>query len=190
MRWDALFADLEAQLEAAETAELDAEVADRSRRDAAGLTWADRARGSLGARLTVHVLGVPMPLVAVLTEVASQWLLLTEPPGRSVLVPLRAVMSLGGLGPWSAAGPGGQVAARLGLGSALRGIARERLPVQVLLVDGSTVHGTVDRVGADFVEISELGAGEVRRVAADDGGGRRAVRTVPYAALALVRSSA
>ena len=43
--------------------------------------------------------------------------------------------------------------------------------------------GTVDRVGADFVEMTEHGAGEPRRRAEVSG-----VRTVPFAALALVRS--
>jgi len=78
-------------------------------------------------------------------------------------------------------GEGGQVFARLGLGSALRGIARDRLPVQVVLTDGSVLAGTLDRVGSDFVELTEHG--EVRRRGEVTG-----VRTVPFVAIALLRS--
>ena len=183
MRWDDLFRDLEAQLDAAESADLAAEVADRTRREAALLGLVDRARGAVGNPVVVRVLGAG-PVDGTLTEVGAQWLLLTEAAGRQVLVPSAAVASLTGLRAWSGApGSAGQVFARLGLGSALRGIARDRLPVQVGLTDGSVVSGTVDRVGADFLEISEHGAGEPRRQ-----GDVTGVRTVPFAALALVRS--
>jgi hypothetical protein len=107
-----------------------------------------------------------------------------ETGGREVLVPAAAVVSLAGLRAWSGApGSAGQVFARLGLGHALRGIARDRVPVQVWLTDGSVVSGTVDRVGADFLEVTEHGTGEPRRR-----GDVTGVRTVPFAALALVRS--
>jgi hypothetical protein len=68
--------------------------------------------------------------------------------------------------------------------SALRGIARDRSAVQVHLVDPTAgiLHGTVDRVGADFVDVAEHPAGEPRRP--------REVRAsvlVPLAALAALR---
>ena len=183
MRWDDLFRDLEAQLEAAAAAELDAEVADRSRREAAQLALVDRARAAVGHPVTLRVLGAG-PVDGVLVDVGAQWLLLAETSGRQALVPLTAVLSLAGLRAWtSVPGEGGQVFARLGLGSALRGIARDRLPVQVVLTDGSVLAGTLDRVGSDFVEVTEHG--EVRRRGEVTG-----VRTVPFAALALLRSGA
>jgi hypothetical protein len=183
MRWDDLFRDLEAQLEAAASAELDAEVADRVRREAALLGLVDRARAAVGHPVVLRVLGAG-PVDGVLADVGSQWLLVAETGGREVLVPLTAVVSLVGLRAWSEVpGSAGQVFARLGLGSALRGIARDRLPVQVGLTDGSVVSGTVDRVGADFVEVSEHGPGEPRRRSEV-----AAVRTIPFGALALVRS--
>ncbi len=183
MRWDDLFRDLEAQLATAEAAELDAEVADRTRREAALLSLVDRARAAVGHPVVVRVLGAG-PVDGLLADVGAHWLLVAEAGGREVLVPLTAVTSLAGLRAWTGTpGSGGQVFARLGLGHALRAIARDRVAVQACLVDGSVVSGTVDRVGADFVEITEHGTGEVRRRGEVTG-----VRTVPFAALALVRS--
>lgn len=183
MRWDDLFRDLEAQLAAAGAAELDAEVADRSRREAALLGLVDRVRAAVGHPVVLRVLGAG-PVDGVLTEVGSRWLLVAEAGGREAFVPLAAVVSFGGLRVWSEVpGSAGQVFARLGLGSALRGIARDRLPVQLWLTDASVLSGTVDRVGADFVEVSEHGPGEARRR-----GEVGAVRTIPFDALAMVRS--
>lgn len=181
MRWDELFRDLEAQLEAAAAAELDAEVADRTRREAAQLALLDRARAAVGHPVTLRVLGAG-PVDGLLVEVGAQWLLLAETSGRQVLVPVSGVLSLSGLLAWtSVPGAGGEVFARLGLGFALRGIARDRLPVQAVLTDGSVLTGTVDRVGSDFVELTEHG--EVRRRGEVTG-----VRTVPFVAIALLRS--
>jgi hypothetical protein len=55
--------------------------------------------------------------------------------------------------------------------------------VVVGLVDGGAVTGTVDRVGADFVEVAEHGPGEPRRQREVSG-----VRAVAFAAIAVVRS--
>ena len=182
MRWDDLFGDLEGQLAAAAAAELDTEVADRSRREAAQLCLVDRARAAVGHPVVVRVQGAG-PIDGVLAAVGAQWLLVAEAGGRDALVPLTAVVAVAGLRAWSdTPGAGGRVFARLGLGSALRGIARDRLPVQVGLADGSALTGTVDRVGADFVEVTEHGPGERRRWAEATG-----VRTIPFAALAVLR---
>lgn len=184
MRWDDLFADLEAQLAAAGQAELVAEVADRTRREAAGLALVDRLRASCGARVVVGVAGAGA-VDGLLAEVGRSWLLVDESAGREALVPLAAVLSVRGLGArTAAAGSAGRVFERLGLGAALRGIARDRAAVTVWLRDGSTVTGTIDRVGADFVEVSAAGPGETPRRA-----GSTVVWTVPVAALALVRRS-
>lgn len=184
MRWDELFRDLEAQLEAAGAAEHEAEVADRTRREGATLALVDRARGAVGGRVSARVHGAGA-VEGVLREVGAEWLLLEETGGSQTLLALPAVVSLAGLTAWSAApGAGGRVFARLGLGSALRGISRDRAGVTVWLVDGSTVSGTVDRVGADFVEVSTHEPGEPRRH-----GEVTSVRTVPLRALALVRAA-
>jgi hypothetical protein len=185
MRWDDLFRDLEAQLAAAAGAEMAAEVADRSRREAAHLAVLDRARAATGRPVLLRVAGAGA-VEGRLVGVGSEWLLLTDGAAgseRECLVPLPAVLSISGLAAWTATpDAAGQVGARLGLGVVLRGIARDRSGLAVTLVDGSTFTGTLDRVGADFVEVSEHGPGEPRRPGAVTG-----VRTVPFPALALLR---
>ena len=183
MRWDELFADLEGQLAAAEVAELAAEVADRTRHETAQLTLLDRLAPAQGHAVRLHVLGAGQ-VSGRLDRVGAQWLLVSEAAGRQALVPVAAVLSAGGLGALSRApGQEGRVFARLGLGSALRAIARDRVQVVVGLLDGSAVTGTVDRVGADFVEVAEHGQGEPRRRSEVSG-----MRAVPFAGIAVVRS--
>jgi len=182
MRWERLFADLEAQLAAAEAAAEESEVADRSRREAATLSLVDRLRASVGAPVQVRVGGAGV-VEGVLREVGSQWLLLAEPAGTEALVPAAGVMAVSGLSTWSAApGSAGPLFTRLGIGSALRAVARDRSAVTVTLADGSALSGTLDRVGADFVEVSAHAPGEPRRAGAVHG-----VRTVPVAAIAVLR---
>lgn len=183
MRWESLFTDLEGQLLAAEAAELAGEVSERTRREQAAVSTSDRVAGSRGHPVAVTAMGTGV-LRGVLLDVGVDWLLLEEPAGREVLVPLHAVLSLTGLGTaTSPPGSEGFVGRRLDLRWALRGLARSRTGVALVLRDGSTLSGTLDRVGADHVELAEHGAGEARRAAAV-----REVRLVPLTAVSAVRS--
>src|SRR5665213_88651 len=182
MRWDELFDDLEAQLGEAEAAELAAEVTDRSRRELSLLRLVDRLRPVIGLPLTLRLVGAGA-IEGELAAIGPDWLLLTEVGGREALVAAHSVLSIGGLAAQTAVPHGeGQVAGRLGLASVLRGIVRDRSAVALTLVDGSTAAGTLDRVGADFVELAEHAPGEPRRHDAV-----RAVRAYPLTSLVVVR---
>jgi hypothetical protein len=185
VRWQALFDDFEAQLSAADAADHAAEVADRTRRERALVRLADRLRPEQGRDLLLRVAGAG-DVRGRLLEVGVDWLLLEEQPGRrEVLVPEPALLSVSGVGPGSAVpGSEGEVARRLDLRWALRGLVRSRSGVVVVLRDGTIVSGTLDAVGADHVDVAEHPPGEPRRASAVTG-----VRVVPVAALALVRSA-
>jgi hypothetical protein len=77
------------------------------------------------------------------------------------------------------------VLAGLSLRSALRGIARDRSPVRLQLLDGEVVDATVDRVGKDFLDVARHAPGELRRRAEV-----RDVVLVPLMSLAAVRRRA
>jgi hypothetical protein len=184
VRWDELFQDLEAQLEAAEQAGLAGEIADRTRRESASVTLVARLRAHVGCRLALTVQGVEQPLHTDIVEVAAEWLLVREHGGRLSLIPTAALLGVTGLGGRSV----GQlsvptVTARLGLAHALRGLSRDRAALSVVLVDGSRLTGTLDTVGSDFVDLAEHPLDQPRR-----GRDIRAVRCLPMSALALLRS--
>jgi hypothetical protein len=64
---------------------------------------------------------------------------------------------------------------------ALRELARRREPVRIELVDATTVDGTIEAVGSDYLEIAEHDPGEARRRAAV-----RSRRFVGFAAVVAV----
>jgi hypothetical protein len=183
MRWEQLFADLEAQFVEADPEDGAAEAASRDRAEYGRLRLVDRLRGASGRPVTLTCRGageVPGQLV----EVGVDWLLLVDAQQRDVLVASAAVCAVAGLGAQTAAPAQlGAVERRLDLRRALRGLARDRATVQCLLDDGTTLAGTVDRVGADFLELAEHAVDEPRRR-----GSVTAVRAVVLARVAVVRT--
>ena len=183
MRWQQLFADLEARFEAEQEAAERAETSSRARHELGSLRFVDRLGGAVGSPVALLCRGAGQ-VSGTLTEVGSDWLLLDD-SGREVLVATAAVRAVTGLGRRTAAAEDpGSVAARLDLRRALRGLARDRAPVHVVLDEGTTLHGTIDRVGADYVELAEHPVGLHRRAEAVQG-----VRTVLIDAVAVVRTA-
>ncbi len=180
MRWDALFDDLEAQLDREQAAEHWAEVAERSRAEFGRIALADRLRAHVGQQLTLRLRNGDQVSGAV-DDVAAEWLALTQRAAQ-VLVPIEAVSSVGGLSRAVSPEPG-VVLRRLGLRHALRALARDRAPVRLTLAGGA-VTGTIDRVGADHIDVAEHPVGEARRP-----GAVRQVVTIRLAALLAVRST-
>jgi hypothetical protein len=182
VRWDRLFEDLEAQLERAADEEFAAELADRTRHELARVRLVDRLGRVVGEAVDLAVEGVG-PVTGTLRRVGLDWLLLEPSAGSEVVVANRAVVSVRGL-TRAAREPDlwGEVESRLGLGHILRAVARDRSTVTVVSRDGSSCAGTIDRVGADFLEVAEHPPGAVRR-----SGEVVTMRAVTLGGLAVVR---
>jgi hypothetical protein len=181
MRWELLFADLEALAEATERIGFDADVADRGRAERAALALADRLCGHLESGLTFRLLDGDC-VRGRLADVGCDWVLLDD--GGSVVLPLGAVAGVEGLSRL-AAPPTGALARRVGLGVLLRRLGRDRAPVRIGLLDGTVVTGTIDRVGVDHLDLAQHAPDEARRP-----GTVRGVLVVRLAAMAKVRSAA
>lgn len=177
MRWESLFADMEGQLEAAEAAELLAGVPELTRAERATVTLHARLRAAGGLRLVVRVRGGELVSGSVV-DVAEQWVLLGD-GSRQALVPVAAITAV----QWLDRGvhPGdGVVGRRLGLGHALRALARDRALVRVL-TSGGELAGRLDRVGADHADLTAVPDGP-------RSSGPAPSWAVPFTAIDVVRS--
>lgn len=177
MRWDDLFGDLAAQWDAEERRELDAEVADRTRRERATIGLYERLSATGGAVVGV-LLANGARLSGPVDDVGDGWALIGQ-PGEAALVPFTAFVAVTGL--VNRAG-GGATGRRFGLGYALRGLSRDRAVVALSDLSGAVVTGTIDAVGRDHLELSEHASDLPRR--AENVTGRR---LVPFSALVLLR---
>lgn len=183
-RWDLLFADQDAQLGQARRAELEAEVADRARREVGRLRLVDRLRPLVGAVLRLECPG-DLVVEGVLRELGPDWVLVEEPGRRAAVVALAHVLGVVGAGRGSEVpASGAAVAERWDLRHVLRGLVRDRAPVVVVLRDGRRVTGTFDRVGQDHADLAEHDLDQARRA-----GAVRQVRLLPLAAVAVVRAA-
>lgn len=194
MRWDRLFADLEARFGELADEDAQAELADRERVAVGALTAVERLAGALDQPLRLRLAG-GATAAGLLRSVGPDWLLLTDGTLGESLVPWRAVTAVQGLTAATGPAPAG-LDLRLDLRRALRGLARDRAPVQVALLgwtgdaggvaaSGSNeLIGTIDRVGADFLEMALHAAWEPRRSSVV-----RSVALVPLASILLVRAT-
>jgi hypothetical protein len=180
--WSALFSDLEAQAEELARAERAGEAAEAGRIYLAGGTIADRLRG--GGSLSVRLrLRGDTQITGVVERTGPGWLLLGEGHGREAVVLSAAVLSCSGMTRYSApAAALERTQTRLGVAHVLRGVSRDRSSVRVCLVDGYVLAGTIDRVGADYLELATVGGGSARRQAEV-----REFQAVPFTAVAAVR---
>lgn len=168
MRWEQLFADLEAQADADETGAWRAEVAARERSERASVVWRSRVAAAHGSRVRV-VLVDGARLEGEVRDGADDWMLLSDDEDREHVIVAAAVDALWGLPPAGAAR--GVVERRVSLGHILRRLARDRVRVVVSTRSGPRV-GRIAWVGADHVELAEPGDAQA---------------TVPWAAILTVR---
>jgi hypothetical protein len=197
MRWDNLFDDLESQLEQ----ELGAEEVDL-------LAEEERLRlGQLRVRDRVMAMtrpgeGVPDPLRLALRggellsvavgSVGRDWLVgeLVGARRGSCVVPLAAIASLLPTPEQLARSTTGDapvqapiaLSARLGLTFVLRDLCRRRAAVEVSTASEGVLHGTIDRVGRDHLDIAEHAPGEARRAASVS-----RIRILPLSEVLLAR---
>ena len=161
MRWQSLFDDFEAQIERHELAEVESEVTERTRAERASVLLAERLLAHHGETLR---LGFPGgSLSGRVVDVAPQWVVVNDGRG-DVLVPTASVASVAGLGRATSMPPS-QVMRRLGLAHALRALSRDRASVRIASVAG-VFTGTIDRVGADHLDLAEHPVDELRRESA------------------------
>ena len=151
MRWDDLFADLDARLAHAQRLEREEEVADRRARDVASVDLLGRLLATDG-ELAVQLADggwVAGPVRAA----GPGWVLLTAgtPAPRQVLVPTAAVCAVRGLARRSS--PPGPVVARRTLVLALRALAGADVGVLVR-TRAADLRGRLSRVGADHVDVA------------------------------------
>ena len=179
MRWDErlldLFDDLEQQAEGLALAERDALVAEQSRAEYAGVDLAARLHGSTGARVQVDVTGLGS-LDGTVLRTGDGWCLLAV-GGREWIVVIAAATALRGLAEGGVGERARPLTGRLGLGSALRGVAESGGEAVLHLRDGAVTRGALGRVGADFVEV---------RPGSDPGRAAGAAVVLPFAAIAAL----
>jgi hypothetical protein len=161
MRWERLFADLEARMEAEERAAAEGEVTDLVRAERARLAVRDRLQFHLGEVLTWSFVSGGQAMTGRLLDLGADWALVAT-ERREVLIPLGAVQYISGLTRFTAP-EAGVVARRLGIGVVLRGLSRDRALVRVLLLGDQAVIGTIDRVGADHFDVAMHPDDEPRR---------------------------
>ncbi len=189
MRWEQLFGDLNAQFDDLADAEMMAELADRERAAAGAVAMTQRLSGAVGRPVRIRT-SVGLAVAGEVTRVGPNWVLLREGPGREALVALTAVSVVEGLSAATGAAVAG-LALRLDLRFVLRGLARDRSPVALVVGGGvgepaglyTEMTGTIDRIGADFLELAVHAPWEPRRAATV-----RSVVLVPLGAVVMVRA--
>lgn len=189
MQWDRLFEDLEGQLASeweAERAALDAE-AERLRISRIEL------RSRLVA-LTEHrhplVLDLGDGERQTLTahDIGADWIAASAGPGAPLtIIPLAAICGLGLdhgalLESLEETPAPPTLRGRMTLGFILRDLARRRMPVTLAGIRSEPVHGTIDRAGADHLDLALHEPGQPRRASAVQG-----FRLVPFAAVRWIR---
>lgn len=173
--------DLEQQAEGLALAERDARVADLARAEYAEIDLFSRLHGAVGAELRLVLRGAGR-LRGTVVRVGADWLLVDD-GGHEWLVRAAVLEEVRDLPDRVVGEDARPLTARLGLGSVLRSLAHDAVPVLLHRTGGDVVRGRLRRVGADFVELENDGSvGTPQGVSGADG-----VAVVPWHAVAAVR---
>lgn len=197
MRWDHLFDDLESQLEQELGAEEGDLLAEEERLWIGRLTMRDRV-----IAMTRHGDGIPEQLRLALRDgsavtvavgsIGRDWVVgeLIGARRGSCVVPLPAIAAIlptpeqlaRSVLAVPAVEPAVSLSARLGLAFVLRDLCRRRAAVDLSTASGERLHGTIDRVGRDHLDVAEHEPGVPRRAAAVD-----RIRILPFDEVLMVR---
>jgi len=191
VRWDELFADIEGQLEHELSLERIGLAHEAERLRLARLTLGERLRGmSRGDRGVRLMLVDGLSLELRVESAGADWIAGEAHLGRSrrgVVVPIASVAAampsrdqLDDPGPGTAAPAPAALADRLGLAFVWRDLCRRRVVVELRTLAG-VYHGTIDRVGADHLDLAERDPDHGSRPAA-----AARIRVVPFAAVGTV----
>lgn len=195
MRWDRFFDDLEDQLASeweAERAALDTE-AERLRLSRVALR--ERLASLIGRSATTTAPSFELSdgsmLSGEVTGAGADWVGLepSDPRTGALVVPLSAIVAIGmphaDLLRSARPAPPAGLAERMTLGFVLRDLVRRRAGVSLHLTTGRVLGGTIDRAGADHLDIALHERGSSRRTEAVTGH-----RIVAFSAVAWVRVDA
>jgi hypothetical protein len=167
VRWDRLFADLEGQAADLEIEERDALVSELREGEWAGTSWHEL----LGGQVVLEVSGLGR--VEGEARLVNERVVHLESERAEHVVATSAVLEV--IATERRAAPPTVVTARLGWRHVLRAARDDGDRALITRTDGTTVDGTVDVVGRDFVTM-----------ASDTG----RARTVPFGAVAALTLSA
>lgn len=128
---------------------------------------------------------------AALTAVGADWIALASTPIGALVLPLHAVAAIAvaredqlrSTLPVRLASAA--LSERIGLGFVLRDVARRRLPVVLTIRGGRSIAGTIERAGADHLDLAVHDPGSSPRPTTVTGH-----RIIPFAALVRVRVDA
>ncbi|MBZ4488724.1 hypothetical protein LQ938_04380 [Microbacterium sp. cx-55] len=193
MRWDRFFEDLQDQFDAeweAERAVLDTE-AERLRLSRVALrerlTELGRGADADAPTLAWDLLG-DLSITARVSVVGADWVGVETAGDRSGVIPLASIAAIG-LGHADLlrsarprASERASLTERMTLGFVLRDLVRRRTPVTVTTTGGRALAGTIDRAGADHLDLALHDPGSPRRADAVNGH-----RLVPFSAVSWVR---
>ena len=190
MEWEHLFEDLEGQLAAEWESERAALDAESERLRISKLTLHDRLRAmtAADARALLELHGGER-WDATLRVVGADWVgVSASGDARLRVVPIAAIASVGvdhGMLLSSLTAPHGDpgLRERMSFGFVLRDIARRRTPVTIGRRLGEPLQGTIDRAGADHLDLALHELSEPRRTRAV-----RGFRSIPFDGVGWVRA--
>lgn len=182
MRWNDLFADLEAQLQFEQWQTVEQDAAELTRGAWAEITLMDRLRAAIGEQIGLTFSDGRRYLVTIHT-VGPTWVGGVDETG-ALLIP-RASIAAVDAALRRARVPVKSFQAGPSLAGVYRALARRREPLQIVARQaGIVAEGTIDRVGKDHLDLSMHARHEFRREDALLGR-----RIIPFEIIEFVRAS-